>query len=151
LYRVHGRRNDRRVAEPGAEIAVAGHAQREKFSSRIQRQFGAHLVVAAVAVGEKAFRTFIGPFDRAAQYARGVQATDILRVGAGFHAERAADIAGEDAQLLHRDAEDAAQQVTLAEHALAAEAQDEAIGVGLVLADRGARLHRTDNNAVVAQ
>jgi hypothetical protein len=38
----------------------------------------------------------------------------------------------------------------LAEHPLTAEPQDQPIILGVVFADRGARLHRADNVAVVA-
>ena len=87
LHRVHRRRNGGGVAEPRAEIAVAGHAQCQEFAVRVQCQFRGHLMVTAMAVGQKAFRSFVGPFHRTAKRARRIQQADILRIGGRLHAE----------------------------------------------------------------
>jgi hypothetical protein len=79
-----------------------------------------------------------------------MQQANILRIGGSLHAERTADIAGENAYFLHRNAKDAAEQIALSEHNLTAEAQDQSIILRVIFADRGTRLHRVDDDAIIA-
>ncbi len=102
LHRVHRLRQRRGVAEIRADIAEARHPHREEVTLGVQRQFARHVVVAAVAVGQEAVGARVGPLDRTAQHARGMQHGDVFRIHAGLHAERAADIAGQHAHLLGR-------------------------------------------------
>ena len=150
LHHVHRRRDGCRIAQPRAEVAVARHPQCQEFSRLIQCQFSGHLMIAPMAVGEKAFGSFVRPFYRTPKRSRGMQQTDILRIGGSLHAERTADITGENAYFLHRNAKDAAEQIALSEHALAAEAQGQSIIPCVVFADRGTRLHRAYDDTVVA-
>ena len=135
----------------GAEIAVAGQPHREEIAVAVERQFGGHLVVAAVAVGDEAARALVGPFDRAAQFARRVQDAVIFAIGRLLHAKRAADPVGQDAQLVAADAEHLGDVVAKAEHPLAADIEGPVPALGVVAGDRRARLHRVDDDAVVAQ
>ena len=75
----------------------------------------------------------------------------IFRVGRALHAERAADIAGHDPHLRRLDAEQLGHLVLEAKHALAAGVERRAVGRLVVVADRRARLHRADDDAVADQ
>ena len=102
-------------------------------------------------IGHERAGALVGPFDRTAEQFRGVQDADIFRIDGRLHAERAADIAGQHADLVGRRAEDVFQHVLHAEHALAARMQ-RPLSVGLVeFADRRARLHRRDDETLVDQ
>ena len=117
----------------------------------VERQLGGHLMVAAVAVGDEAARALVGPFDRAAERARRVQDAEIFGIGRLLHAERTADAVGQDAHLVAPDAEHLGDVVAEAEHPLAADMQGPMAALGVVIGDRRARLHRVDDDAVVAQ
>src|SRR5204862_6924717 len=116
-YRVPGRGTGGAVA--GAEIAVTGEPNSEKVAIAVERQFGQHLRVAAMRVGDKAAGALVGPFDRPAEFARGVHQAIMLGIGCLLHAERAADPVGQYPQLVAPDAEHAGDVVAEAEHALA--------------------------------
>ena len=122
---------------------------RQEGAVGVERELGGDLVVAAVAVGDEAAGALVGPFDRAAERARGMQHADIFRKRRRLHAERAADIAGEDADLLGLDVEDFRHVAPHAEHALRGDVQREASARGIVDADRRARLHRVHHQAAV--
>ena len=104
-----------------AEIAVAGQPHRQEIAVLVERQLGGHLVVAAVRVGDKAAGALVGPFDRAAEFARRVQHAEIFRHVRLLHAERAADPVGNDPHLVAPDAEHAGDVVAEPEHALIAD------------------------------
>ena len=78
-----------------------------------------------------------------------VQDADVFRIDRGLHAERAADLAGDDAHLVGRRAEDVHQRGLHAEHALAATNAASILRRGVVLADRRARLHRRHDHALI--
>ncbi len=119
----------------GAEVAVAVEADREKMAVLVERQLGGHVGVAAVAVGDKAARAVVGPFDRPAQFARGVQDAVVFGVGRLLHAKRAADPLGQDAHLVAADAKDAGDVVAKPEHALAADMQCPMLARGVEIGD----------------
>ena len=102
------------------DIAEAGDAHRQEGAVGVERKLGGDLVVAAVAVGHEAARALVGPFDRAPERARRMQHADIFGKRRRLHAERAADIAGQDADLLGLDLEDLRHVALHAEHALRA-------------------------------
>ena len=107
----------------GAEIAVAGQPDGEKMPVLVERQLGQHVVVAAVAVGDKAARAVVGPFDRPAQFARGKEDAVIFGIGRLLHAERAADPLGQDAHLVAAEAKDGRNIIAKAENPLAPDMQ----------------------------
>ncbi len=149
LHGVERRRHRRDLGEEAAHIAEAGDAHRQEGAVGVERELGGHLVVAAVAVGDEAAGALVGPFDRAAERARGVQHADIFRERRRLHAERAADIAGQDAHLLGLDLENLGHVALHAEHALRGDVQREAAARRIVDADRRARLHRVHHDAAV--
>ena len=90
---VTGRRP--RGAVSGSEIAKNGQSYRQKIAVAIERQFDRCLGIAAMRVGHEAARAVVGPFDRAAEFAGGVQQAVILGIGRLLHPERTADAIGQ--------------------------------------------------------
>ena len=81
-----------------------------------------------------------------------MQDADVFRVGGRLHAERAADVEGPHPQPLRLDLEHVlGERAAQAEHPLAARVKREALGRGIVVGNRRARLHRRDHDAVVDQ
>ena len=136
------------IGEVGAEIGVAIEPHGEEGAVLVERQLGVEVVVAAVLVAEEGAAAIVGPFDRTAEQLRGMEEPGIFGVGRALHAERAADIAGEDAHLCRLDVQQGGHLVLEAEGALIAGIERVAIGLGVVVADRRARLHRADDDAV---
>ena len=138
-------RRDRRKER--AHIGEASDAHREEVAVGVERELARDLVIAAVAVGDEAAGALIGPLDRPSERAGGVQQADIFGKYRGLHAERAADMAGEHAHILRRDAERLGDVGAHAEDALRADMKGEAVAV--VGGERRARLHGVDHDAAV--
>ena len=151
LHRVVGRHHRRRGADVGAEVAVAGDAQREEAPVRVEGELGGHLVVAPLLVGDEASRALVGPLHRAPQRPRRVREAHVLRVDRALHAEGAADLPGAHAHLVLGYAENVGELVAHAEHALARRHESEAAARGVVGADPRARLDRRRDHAGVSQ
>ena len=100
LQEVAGAHQRRHGGQVGAHIGEARQPHRQESAIGIQRQLRDRLMVAAVLVREEAAGPLIGPFHRPAQCAGGMQQRRIFGIGAGLHAEAAADIAGQHAELL---------------------------------------------------
>ena len=73
LHCIGGRRDWCAAPDIGAEIAVAAHPYSEKVAVDVECQLAGHLVVAAMAVGNKTFAALVGPLDRAAERLGGVE------------------------------------------------------------------------------
>src|SRR6185295_10312105 len=114
-----------------------------------QRQLRRDLVIAAVVVGEERARALVGPLHWPPERARRVGEADVLRVDRPLHAERAADVVGEDAHLVGSDAEDVGELQLLRPDALARHCQRPAIAIER--AEPRARLHGGDDHAGVSQ
>ena len=149
LAGVERQRSRRHAGDEGAEIAVAGEADREEFSFGIERQLGMDQLRAALAVGEEAGRTLVGPFHRPAQRLCRMQDAGIFGIVQVLHAEGAADIGGEDAHLLRRDVQDLRHDRLVAGHALGRHLQGVALARLVVMAERDPRLHRHHGDAGV--
>ena len=115
----------------------------------IQRQLGVDQLSAAVTVGQKAGRALVGPLHRAAERLGRMQDTDIFGIADILHAEGAADIGGENADLVVRHVEDLGQRRLVAGNALRGHLQRVALGLVVVMRQRHARLHRDDSHAGV--
>ena len=111
----------------------------------IECEFGGLFVVAAVAVRHEARRALVGPFHRTAEQFRGVQDADVFRIDRRLHAERTADVAGEDVHLVRRGLHGAGHAGLQPHHALADRMQRVALFGLVVFADGGAGLHRVDD------
>src|SRR4029077_1543645 len=68
-----------------------------------------------------------------------------------LHAERPAHSIGHDPYLVATSAEHLGDVVAKTEHALATDIEGPMLPLGIVFGERGARLHRTDDDTVVAQ
>ena len=136
LAGVERQRPRRHAGDIGAEIAVAVEADREKFAIGIEREFGVDVLGAALAVGQEAARAFVGPFHRAAERLRRVQDADIFGVVHVLHAERAADIGGQDAHLFGRHVQDPRQHRLVAGNALGRHLHGVALARLVVMAER---------------
>ena len=108
-----------------------------------------HVLGAAVLIGHEAAGALVGPFHRTAKRAGAVQDADVFRIDRGLHAERAADLAGDDAHLVGRRAENIHQRGLHAVHALAGGIERPLSRLGVEFADRGARLHGVDHHALI--
>ena len=134
--------------EVGAEIGDRGDAECEERPVLVQRELGGRDVVARLVVGHEALGAVAGPLHGSAQLLRRVEAKDVLAIGAGSHAERAAHVVADHAQLVLRHMQDRlGHRLSHAVRALGAGIERVALLELVVLADAGARLHRRDGDA----
>ena len=117
----------------------------------VERQFAGDDLVAAMGVAEQRFRTRRHPFDRtAADPARRPHHERILRIAAVLHAEAAADIGRNDAKFGLRDVQHLAGDGGAgAVRVLRGRIERVVVAVGMIVADRGARLDRIGGDARV--
>ena len=93
-------------ADIGAHIAGIADAQRQDLALLVERKLGLGIDVAALIVGEEGFRAARHPVDRPAGLLGADEEREIFGIGRGLQPEGAADIFGDDAQLLLRPAHD---------------------------------------------
>src|SRR6266436_4200483 len=125
----------------GSNISNVG-AQREKAALGIERKFGFDEEIASLIVAEKGLVPFACPFDGppdAPRRPRHQREFGIERVAG---AEVAADVAGDDANAIRRDVENAGKLVLLSNDAAAAGVKRGAAGRPAVAATGGGRLGR---------
>ena len=109
-------------------------------------------MVAAMGVGHEAFAALAGPFHRAAQLAGGPGDDGFLGVVVDLGAEAAADVRGDDAQLVFRDVQhEGAHQQPDDVRVLAGGVEGEIARGGVEVAERDARFHGVGDQAVVGQ
>ena len=143
----HRRREGRHV---GAEIGGRVHLQPGDFAVAVEGHLRLGDMIAAVGVGDEAFRTLAGPFHRPVELARRPQANDLLRIDENLRAETAADIGRDHAQLvLGRHADEGRDDQPRDVRILRRVPQRQAAACGIVLGDRRARLHGVRHQAVV--
>ncbi len=147
LDRVEGRGHRPDIGQEGAHVSEAREPHRQELAVGVERELGRDPVVAAMAVGYEAARALVGPLHRHPERARRMQRADIFGIDRGLHAERAADIAGDDMDLGRLDAHHLGHHAAHPHHALGGRIKRKA--PVLVLRQRGARLHRIDHDAVV--
>ncbi|MGY4313746.1 hypothetical protein ACVWW1_003049 [Bradyrhizobium sp. JR3.5] len=104
---------------------------------------------AALAVGQEAGRALVQPLYGTAELARRMRDAGVFGIVEILHPERAADIAGEDADLVGGHVEQARQDRLVAGDALGRHLQREAFGLLVVMRQRDARLHRDHGDAGV--
>ena len=102
-----------------------------------------------MAVGQEAGRALVGPLHGAAQRLRRVQDAGVFGIADVLHAEGAADIGGQDANLVVRHVEDFRQRHLVAGDALRRHLQRETFGRLVKGGQRHARLHRHHGDAGV--
>ena len=151
LHDIQRRHQRRDRTEIRAGVAEAGEARGEEFALGVERELADEFMVAAVMVGHEALEAVGGPFHRPAEFLRGMDDRHVFGIDRCLHAERAADIAGQHMHLVGSHAEDIDELALHAERALAADVHRVAAGVLVERRDRGARLHRVDDEAAVDQ
>ena len=133
-----------------AGVAQVRRAQREEIALRVERELRAHRQVAALVVGKKRLAALAGPFHRAAEALRRPRDQRELRKETVACAEVAAGVVRDHAHRGVIDAENPRELALLPHHAAAARVQRVAPRRRVVLADRGARLHRHAGDALHA-
>ncbi len=93
-----------------AHIGGAGDAQGGDLAVLVERELAGGNHVAAMVVGEEAFGALGAPAHGTADLLSGDQHRRLLGIEEALHAEAAADILGDDAQLFRRDVEHHARQ-----------------------------------------
>ena len=137
------------IRQVGAEIGDRVHPQPEEAPVAVQRQPGAADMVAPMIVAEEALRPLRRPLHGPVQAARGEQADHVFRVVEQLHAEAAADVRGDDAELFLRQPEELGELLAQAVHTLAGDVNDQPPAVRLHRGEAGAALHRIGDDAVV--
>ena len=127
----------------GADAYSRAHPQAEEAAVGVKREFTLQDAVAAVGIGKKTFEPRRAPFGGTAGPARRIQQGGVFRISLRLHAEAAADVGGENADLLRSDLEH-----TLSQHAphhcdaLRGSRQGVALALGIPARNRGTGLHR---------
>ena len=93
-------------AHIGALVAQCRTRKRQEFALFVDRQLGLGNGVARLRIGDESLRTRRLPMHRPAEFARRHQQRDIFGIDRRLHAEGAADILGDHAQLFVRHAHD---------------------------------------------
>ena len=119
-------------------------AQAENLALLVDREFAGDDLIAALRVAKQRLRARPNPFHRpAADPARCPHHQRIFRVAAVFHAEAAADVGRNYAQLGFGNSEHVAgHRGAGAMRILRGRVQRVIVAIGMILADRGARLDR---------
>ena len=102
-------------------------------------------------IGNHAAAAVITPFSRPPEFLRRQEQRRVFRIGRALHAERTADVIGENTHLCPIDTHDIGETASQTEDALARRVKGIAIADRIVLRNRGTRLHGRNMHAVVAQ
>ena len=119
----------------------------------VERELRGRDLVASMGVAEEGFGARRRPSDRpAAAATRGPQHQRVLGIAAALHAEAAADVGRDHAQLGFGNSQHAAGELRAgAVRVLCRAVKRIAVAVGMILADCGARLDRIGVDAIVAE
>ena len=135
-------RSARQVA---ADVDREIDLQRREAAIAVHAQFGVDGDVATMVVGKEAFPTLRDPAHRAAELARGIEHEHVLGVSTALHAERAADILGDDADLIGRHLKQIGERALQYVRALIGGMQHETTRL-IHKAERAPRLERKRGN-----
>jgi hypothetical protein len=124
---------------PQVRDEVEPHA--ENAPRLVERHLGAVRDVARLLVGQEDLRARADPFHRAAELLGGDQHGTVLGIGVEAHAEAAAHLLGDDADLLRRGAEHCRDLPAHRRDALRARIEPVLVRGAVVDAQAGARLH----------
>ena len=126
------------------------HLQAGDLAVAVERHLRLGDVVAAVGVGDEAFRALAGPLHRPVELARRPQANDLFRIDENLRAKTAADIGRDDAQLmLRRHADEGGNDEARHVRILRRVPQSQMAARGIVFGQRRARLHGVRHQPVV--
>ena len=136
----------------GADIGDRVDAHGEEPAVAVKRQFAVRDMVAAVQVAEEGLAAVADPLDGAAQPLRRGHHQHLFGVGVRLHAEAAADIVDEHADLRRRAFEEGVGEPVAQQMPVLVRGIDGvAAAVGIIAADGAARLHRILDDALVDQ
>ena len=136
--------------EIGAEIGDDRDAQAEEAAVVSKCKLGARDVIAALIVGNEALGAVLLPLHRPFQLAAGPDHQRLLGIDEGLHAEPAADVGRDQAELVFGNLEnDFGERVAGEMRTLRRGVQRRAAAGRIVVADGVARFHRVDDNAIV--
>ena len=131
-------------------LASVSHLQADDVGVLVERHLDVGDVIAAMRVGDEGFGALGGPFHRPVDLLRRPGDERFLGVVVDLRAEAAADVGRIDAQLVLGDLQhERAHQQADHVRVLARGVERVVAGRQLVVADRGARLHRVRHEAVV--
>ena len=134
----------------GTKIGPGFHHKRSDQAIGIKPQLGLGHHGAAMGIGLEGVAALPGPFHWLAKLFGGVEDERIFGIDEGFHAETAADIAGDDLHLVGRGFQDRpGQHGAHPGDALAAGGQGEHAGLRIIFAQRGAYFHAGWGDAVL--
>jgi hypothetical protein len=152
VLRVHGREDGGKGRGVGTDPDIGAHAQAEKLAAFVKRKLTLEHTVAAVGVGEKALQPRRTPLHRSRDPSCRKHQRGVVGIGLDLHAESAADVIGEDADLVRRDIE-----YTLGQHlaydrdALSRRDERVALRLRVETCNGGARLHRARSETGIHQ
>ena len=141
------RREERHV---GADIGDGVDLQTENPVVPVEGDLGGGDVIAAVGVGQERLGPVRCPLDDAAGLLRRPEADDLLGIGEDLRAEAAADVGGDDPELvLRRDIDEGGEHDPKEMRVLGGVPERQMFVAGIVLGDHGTRLHGARHRAVV--
>src|SRR6185312_721110 len=145
-----GRDEGRERRQITPHVRRAGYANGQQLAVAVESGFRPGPGVAAMLVGEKRLGPVRRPADRSAAELRRDQDQRLFGIGAGFHAEAAADILVDDAQLGDVDAENPlGDAIAQAARALVDGIERVAVAGFVIKADGVARFHRVDDDTIL--
>src|SRR5215472_10679601 len=130
----------------GDDIGGIAAAHGEEITVAVESDLGLYREIARLVVADKRLAALAGPFDRPADAPRCPGDERKFRVEAAARAEIAADLLHDDPHLVFRYAEDFGEVLLRADRAAHAGIERIATALGLIGADRRARLHRHADN-----
>ncbi len=140
---VVGPEHRRERGDVGADADAGADAEGEEAAGRVEGQLPLEHAVAAVRVGQEALDAGRAPLDGPAHSARREEQRRVLRIGLHLHAEAAAHVGGDHAELRGRDLEDAfGEEAPHHRDALGGRGERVALRGLVPLADGRARLER---------
>ena len=116
--------------------------------SRVERHLGRGDVVAALRVADEMLGAVGLPAHGAPQTPRRLENERIFAIDEALGSEPAADVLGDDAQLVRRNLQDAfGDEIAQAMRALAADVRGQAVRLGVIFGERAARLQEIGDDA----
>ena len=145
-----GRDEGRESVQIGAHIRPILRAQRKELAILIQGQFAGGDIVTPMCVGLEGFRALRRPFHRALQLAGGEAGQHMFGIQKQLHAEAAADIGCDHAEVIFRQVEDAAgEELPHQPGTLGIGVQRPFVAAGIIICHRRAGFHAGDHDAVI--
>ena len=136
----------------GAHVGDGPHFQAEKPAILVEREFRAGKEIAALRGCDKILRSFGDPAHRAAELSRRPQHQHIFGIEIVLHPEAAADVGHHHADALGRNFEDGIGELPAKiVDTLAGQRKAKPVGLAVMEADGGARLHGGGDHAVVEE